>query len=702
MSKKILSVLIANLFAAVPMLAQADDLKVEGTLNLGAMNVNDDTQRDISKLREYQDITSGPLLGIELSGHSRQYWFDLFGENLNRDDQYLNARGGAYGLFKYRLYSDSMKHNFLFNGITPYNSANVATFPALNLGTWNPVELGYKRRDSGGYVEFQGANPWYFRVDGNVVTTKGTKPGSSSQGTSPGSGYVDLAFPVDYETRNATVEAGYNGKTLHAALAWLTSRFDDANESFTWTNGYFGNGVDRSYLAPDNKYSRLAGNLTMRKLPANSTLALRFTSDELKSDAALGTSVLGNTSGASFSTGPQEASFAGKVENKTFTLALASAPMRNLDTRLYYNYYKRDDKSTAVTYLAAGSTGAGGPFENEGFSYKKNNLGFDAFWRLDRANRFGGGWDYLKTERTRFDFDETKDNRLFVEWKNSSLDTLAARVKYTNLSRKSNFLLGDRGTGTGDVAYWDRFITAFDVSNLDQKQWKVTLDYAPVELLDISFEGISKDNKYKDNVLGRLKDHRNEYYVTAGYGDPSAARFSVFLDREDVKYDSRHRIVPFGSTATGVYDPNSSPTSTAYNWTGTIKDKNWAAGAAVDWVATETLKLKFSAIYYKTDGSVDLALQEGVPASVVRPGPIDSWNDSKRVSLGMKGIYTMSKTVTLTAGYAYEKYEYTDAQYDGYRNTIPASSRQDSYLSNLYAYQPYSANIVYALVSWRF
>ena len=141
--------------------------------------------------------------------------------------------------------------------------------------------------------------------------------------------------------------------------------------------------------------------------------------------------------------------------------------------------------------MSFNSTAIPGPFENEPFSYKKNNFGFDVYYRLNKGNRLGGGFDYLDTKRDgRFDFDRTKDRKWFAEWKNSTLDELAVRLKYTYLDRKSDFLLGSDGTGTGDVNYEDRFITAFDVSNLKQDQVKLTLDYSPMPLLDVSFEGI--------------------------------------------------------------------------------------------------------------------------------------------------------------------------------------------------------------------
>jgi hypothetical protein len=388
--------------------------------------------------------------------------------------------------------------------------------------------------------------------------------------------------------------------------------------------------------------------------------------------------------------------FDGKITNETFTISAASTPMKGLDTRLYYNYRKRDDDSSNITFAAPDAT------VREPFSYDKDNWGFDAYWRLDRANRFGFGYDYLDTKREgRADYDRTKDTRIFVEWKNSTVEDLAARLKFTRLERDSSFLHANDGTGSSDPAYLNRFISQFDLSNVDQDQWKLTLDYTLMGALDLGFEGILKTNKYKDNTLGRLKEDRREIYLNASYAFPGGARFTVFGDAEQIKYDSTHRVIG-DNTLSGPYDPNSPPNGSNYNWNGNIKDRNWAAGIAFDFPAMGKLTLKASAIYYKTDGMVDLALQQGVPSSVTAPAPIPTWDDSRRTSLTIKGVYAFSKSLSITGGYAYEKYTYIDSQFEGYQYTVAGSSNQNSYLNGVYARPQYKTDILYALINYHF
>ncbi|MCM2329001.1 MAG: MtrB/PioB family outer membrane beta-barrel protein [Lysobacter sp.] len=710
MNKKLISILIANLFLAAPVFAQ-DSLKISGSVNLGGIASDDDDAVDPSKLNDIRDLSDGVLFGWDIKGRSSAHWFDFFGENIGRDDQYINLRGGSYGRFKYRLFSDSLTRNFLEGGLTPYAGAGTSNhtatgWPLLNTTTWNSVNVGYDRRDDGGYFEFGGLSPWYFRVDGNQVTTSGSKLGASSHGMSPGNGYVDLAFPVEYTTKNWTVEGGYATKRMHFSASWMSSKFETDNTKVNWTNGFWSSGTDTTYLGAGNEYTRVALNGTIRQLPLNSTLAARYTKDELESSFAVGQTVLGiaagspsGTAASMLATGPNTPNFDGKVDNETFTLALTSTPTRGLDTRIYMNTLEREDDSTHMAFTSAPVTST--TYVNEPYSYEKTNYGIDAFFRVNKGNRVGAGWDYLDMDRKdeRYDYNRSKDRTWWLEWKTSMLENVSARVKYSNLDRSSDFKLGNAGTGPTDANYMFRFQSAFDAGELKQDKWKFNLDVTPAEFLDVGVEFNLKDNKYQDVVLGRQNDKRREIYGSVSYGDPSAWRFTVFGDYEKVEYESQHRVVGFPPGGNEPYNPIQPDTSRNYNWQGFNEDSYYAYGLAIDWPASEKLKLTASLMHYKTDGSMDFSTPSVVTAI---PGNISLYDDTKRTAINLKGTYAFSKTISLTAGYAYEKFEYADAQFDGYRYTIPGSNRQDSYLMGYYKDPNYKANIFYGWVTWKF
>ena len=139
MRRNLLSVVIAGLFAAAPAAAQENlgrQWAVQGSVTLGPIITDVDSQ-DRSKAEQYRDLSDGALSSILLRGRSPTgYWIDVYGENFGRDDMYLNLLGGQYDAFKYRLYTDWLTHNRLFNGCTPFTGAGGAdlraTFPQPN------------------------------------------------------------------------------------------------------------------------------------------------------------------------------------------------------------------------------------------------------------------------------------------------------------------------------------------------------------------------------------------------------------------------------------------------------------------------------------------------------------------------------------------------------------------------------------------
>ena len=59
MKKRLISLLIANLFVAAPAIAQ--DFSVAGSVSAGAINLRQDELGDGAKAQEYRDLSSGGL-----------------------------------------------------------------------------------------------------------------------------------------------------------------------------------------------------------------------------------------------------------------------------------------------------------------------------------------------------------------------------------------------------------------------------------------------------------------------------------------------------------------------------------------------------------------------------------------------------------------------------------------------------------------
>ncbi len=443
MTKKLLSTLIASLFASAPALAQSDDpMRVEGSATLGGI-YNRTSATDNAKLTEYQDLSNGALSNVGIRGRNSTTWILGYGENFGRTDQYMFMGGGIYDVFKAGAYLNDIPHTFSSNAYSPYNGNGgnllTATFPQTALPSpnpppgWSNFTLGYERRDAGGFFEWQKNSPWYARVDGNEVKFTGTKVGAAANGTSPGNGYVDLAFPNNSKTSNVGVEGGYQSGKASVAVRWDYSKFDNGSQTLGFTNPYFGgNNIDTVYLAPDNEFNKFTLTGNYRDLPWRSVISARYTWAKTTSDANLGQLAL-NTGPAYRPTLSDTNTFSGENINQSFALAWTATPVSNVDSRVYYYWTKLTNKSDIVDYgnaptqpLASGlgcqnvagtapNTFVPGNCESENYNYTKNNVGFDVWWKFARSQRVGLGWDYNDLDQERPDYNTATWNKFWVE-----------------------------------------------------------------------------------------------------------------------------------------------------------------------------------------------------------------------------------------------------------------------------------------------
>ena len=131
----------------------------------GIYNSTNDT-RDASKIEEYRDLDNGVLSNIFVRGRNDRTWIDGYGENFGRDDMYLIAARRKLRPLQVQDLHEWLPHNFLFDGRTPFTGAGsgqlTTTFPQPDPATWNSLNIGYKRKDNGGFFEWQGLAPVVF------------------------------------------------------------------------------------------------------------------------------------------------------------------------------------------------------------------------------------------------------------------------------------------------------------------------------------------------------------------------------------------------------------------------------------------------------------------------------------------------------------------------------------------------------------
>jgi len=757
MRRKLLCSLIGSLFVAAPVYAQSDEdpMRVEGSATIGYLN-NNSSAFDRAQLELYQDLGNGVLSSIGARGRNSRSWFDGYGENFGRDDQFMYLRGGTYGVFKAGAFLNDLPHVFSSNAWTPYAGVGgntlTATFPLTALptvalpqapGTWNQYRLGYDRRDAGGYFEWQRNSPWYFRADGNQIKFDGTKVGSAANGTSPGNGFVDLAFPTQYTTSNWGAEAGYQSTKASFAVRWDYSKFENDNQTLRWTNPFFGgNQLDSSYLPPENTFNKLTLSGNYRDLPWNSVLSARYTWAKTESDATLATTAL-NTGGVFAPTQPREGTFDGEHINQSLALSWTARPATNLETRVYYYWTKLQNRSNTVEYgdaptspLVSGlgcATAPGlvppatvpGNCEGEKFDYEKSNIGVDAWWRFARGHRLGAGFDYTDMDQERIDYRDAKTSRFWAEYKNTMIDSLSARFKYQYINRDSTHNFTTDGLSPNDPAYLNAFTSAFDMQSSKTNQFKLYVDWTPMPTVGVSFEGNWSKVDYDETTYGRTSVDRQGYFASVNWSAMPTLRLNGFASWEETKYPSNHRYIgtiaggptpPSGFCTTAnpnCFDPNAPPfqaspgsTTASYNWSSETKDKTWLFGVGADWQAMEQLMLTASYLYVKNKGSATFGVQDGIVLNNPPILPIDNFDNSTQHYFNLKGTWNYNRNWAFTGGYSYLKFTHNDIATNGYQYTLPfpgvATNTSLSYLNGYDAFTEGHSNLFYVMATYKF
>ncbi|MEO8675417.1 MAG: MtrB/PioB family outer membrane beta-barrel protein [Casimicrobiaceae bacterium] len=695
---------------------------------------------DEAKAQEYQDIRSAPIGVFDIRGGSRAYYLRAFAEELGRDDQYINIVGGGWGAWKASLYNNDIPHNYSFNALSPltnvgstllgFSSPSGAYPPASNPATWGTWNYGTQRNTTGGNFEVSMKSPWFVRADYNEVKTNGIKPGSGQLGTGSGNGLIEFGVPADYKTQNVVIEGGYNSKRYGIKLAYIGSKFTDNNDSMQWPNFYMRNGLDTTLLPPDNDLKKWALSGYIRQLPWDSAIIARFTQSKLENSFGVTSTSLkptGNTPTGQFIppgvgylvTQPDASNFNGDIKTTTANIAWNASPMAQLDTRVYYDYYDLQNRSTNVSYArgSQGSNCANPPANSatcftiaalpagEAFQYTKNSAGFDALWAFNRGNKLLGGFDWIGVDRDLAPAPHTDDYRYWIEYRNSGgWADLTGRLKYEYLQRRSD--LDHAFTNNADnvqpttVPY---YFTAYDVSNFDRNMVKLNVDWTPMPLLLVSFGATWRETDYKDTYYGRTNDHSQQYDVTASWGD-DRLRITGIGNWGKVKFEQDYRNVSSGASPL----PGGPQTSTTFDWGTQNTQDGWMLAALLDWAATDKLMLTASYTYQKTGGGVDFTSGNTQAAGGFSGGPLVNYNTDNTTlnRFQIKGNYNINKNWGVSAGYAYEKYDYSDGQMAGYSSYYPyfqnLGGSNISWNTGAFANPGYTVNLVWLTATYMF
>ena len=771
MRMKLIAAVVAGLFTSGSALA-ADDyfggFVWQGSATLGGRGTNTDGgtrngaygtsqatlvpwqgPEDVAKAQEYQDTQSGVIGFLDIIGSSRGYYLRGFGENFGRDDQYINVVGGGYNSWKAQIYSDNLPHNLSFNALTPLQNSGTAYMPnpgtppyppARFPGNWNTFNYSVQRDTVGGNIEVSAGTPFYIRGDYNEVTMSGTRPGSGQLGTGSGNGLIEFGIPTDFTTKNTTIDAGYVAKSWNVKLQYLDSKFTNGVPTTQWTNFFMANQLDTSLLAPDNKLSKWTLSGVWKDLPWDSAINFRVTQSDLTNSFGVDGGGLKGYNNQSpppqagyLVTAPSSSTFNGDVETTTANVSWAASPFRGFDSRIYYEYYDKQNTSTPISY-AAGGLPAGntcgsssatqycmGAFTApDNFEYTKNLYGIDLNYRIDARQKILAQYNYVQIDRQLEPAESSTLNRAWIEYRNTKWANWSGRLRYQYQQQRSdlNHTVTNNSVNQtpANVPY---YFAAYDVNSFDQNMLRLNVDWTPLPLLSVGFGATWRDTNFKDNYYGRTDDKTQLYDASVTYGNPDKFSISLIGNYGDVTFDQKYRNTGQNTTSTPPIPnlgplPDGGSNSLNFNWGTANSQENWLVAVLADWVPMDNLRLTTSYSYAKTDGGVDFWSDNQQAAGGFLGGPLVNYvtDNTETQRFQLKVDYAFNKKWSMTAGYWYNKYDYTDGQMAGYAGYYPyfqslgtsttSFGTNNSWNTGAFANPSYTQNIFYLTVTYKF
>jgi len=693
--------------------AAAEEGNVSGNASLGIRSIDDDHS---AKFYEYNGLKSGVYGNILLDYNTDNYNMSVKGDNLGLDDQYYKMSGAKWGLLKYSLYYNEIPHNYTFDARTFYsgvgsNNLNYGytTVPA-NANLWSIFDYAIKRKDLGATIDMAISSPFFLTLSANQLQREGTYPIGAPSGvfrtTSPGSStfgnVIEMPAPVDNTTNNANLEFGYRTKPLFLSLAGYLSEFENEYEWLTFRNPYVTSQSlsETISLPPDNKYYKLKFTGLLR-LPLDSNLAVNAGYSKLTTGVSLLDTIWTSTSTPTYTLvtlGLNDRTFDGNITYKNFSTVFTSNPVKSLSGKVYYKHMEKDNNSDTITYTYGTST-----VTNDLFEYKKNNTGIELGYKFTKNFKATAGYDYLQVDRERHDVPETTDNTYCIKLKYTPFDFLGARIKYQRLNRDADYGSVDAELIAENTAnYIENYLKRFDAAAKKQDSIKFSIDLSPLETLDITTEYAYKKDKYDDSVLGMERNKRNEYILDVSYKIRSVNIYGYF-DYEDIKTDQASRAIGSNLSSTSSYDPNSSSTSSNYNWDVTLKEHNYAFGAGTEVpIISNTLSFVLQYDHERANGNADFTSQTLTGTLTQDSIDIPLYDDYKQQIFSAKLKYSPKKNLKFILGYLYDRYKYTDAEYDGYTYVVSSGGNANTYLTGAYNNESYKANVVYLKTVYTF
>jgi len=556
----------------------------------------------------------------------------------------------------------------------------------------------------------------------NITGTPSPTTSSAAAPTTFTSAMGYFAQPIDYDTDRYDVTAAYGTERMQVQFGYTYNNFTDNNTVFDALNPYaftptttFGNpaAMFAPYTqAPSNSAHQIKVMFgynfspTMR-LNANFAYGLQLQNDSFDMASGNPAALRGGAPAASLAAFEPRSSLDGLVQTLYGNVALTAQPLPKLDVRVAYTIDDRANQTPRNTYVEDHNTVVTVPpatYSNLPFSYDHQTITAEAGYRILPQTKVTLNDTFETTYRSYADASFVTSNTVTAKIRSQIVDDLFGALSYSHQGRDShNYtnnltwqLLGDPQADPYG------FMTFFDASR-NRNEVKGTLDFSPLNDLTASLMVKYDNDTYPDGSYGLRNNHNISVGPDVNWQVTPALSAHAFYTYQQIYYDQSSIYqsttgsgLPYTPTASQYIVPFSNKTTNSVQ----------TAGLTLDWQAIKDV-LKFSADYTFAYGDTAYAMGDSVVffGSSVAGSQLTQSNinlqplpdvQSMLNMVSLRAQYTFRPDMTLTLGYAFERFTYNDFM-------LGTSSTQ--YANLLLPGTPNtneSVNVVYAMLRYRF
>jgi MtrB/PioB family decaheme-associated outer membrane protein len=657
--KTIVYILILSLIPLAN--AFSEERTIEGNISVTGkiVDVNADGGGK-AKFTEYKDLEDDFSLFVRgwLKYDTPTYFLELDVRDIAYDTQYYRLDGGMYGAFKYDLFYYEIPHNITFDARTFFDGTGtnrLTVDPSADLtnpNTWNTFDYSTERKKYGAGFKLDMLKPYYF----DVAYYREEKDGIKAAGIEQEFIAYELPEPIDYATNNLKIETGYAKNPLFLSLCYYLSDFTNDDQLLRFPDI----SARPLTLPADSTAYNLAFKGSLR-LPYNTKLYANLATGKTDSEHTFWPN------------------YDGEVKTHNYDVVLTTNPVRYFNAKVYYKYYSRNNESNMVHP------------DMMPFDQRLNTLGVEFGYRLPANLYLSVGYKNARLKRTQEGQDAPavlpfdKDNIYTVELKWSGMAYATFKAGYELMKRDADYQTYASQFNPEDPS------NRFAYVKQDRDTFKIGADIYPIDNLSFGLGYKYKNNDYKNKyvplnaTIGLKGDIRDEFNLDADYTLGKIAKLFGYFDYEKITLEQAE-----------IFDP-------AFpRWRVKQTDKTYDYGIGADiYVIKKKLTLRLVHDYVRSNGLADYSIPDAVLTDLgLTPDDnvdISNWDDYKLRLYKIEAIYYATKSMTVSLGYAYAGYDYSDAELDNYE-FLPAGA----FLTWAYKDQSYSANIVFFRVAYNF